>query len=269
MIEQRLGFIGVGNMGTAILRGLVFTGSISRRNIITYDVSASRLAEVADALGVRRAASLAEAAEFSHALLLGVKPQSMEELLGQLKPFIDPSKLVISVAAAVSTSFIERALQPAARVVRVMPNTPALVQAGAAAVCRGSTATPDDEALVMEIFRTLGYIVSVPEEVMDVVTALSGSGPAYFFLAVEALTEAAVQKGLERDVAAALASQTLYGAGKILVETGASPAELRRNVASRGGTTEAALGALEQKGFSEALTAGLNAAVQKAQELAK
>jgi pyrroline-5-carboxylate reductase len=199
-------------------------------------------------------------------VVLSVKPQVFPALLPELAPHLGEHALVISIAAGVPLRAIE-ALLPKARVVRAMPNTPALVSAGVTALALGSRANAADAALATAIFESVGRVVHVSEELMDAVTALSGSGPAYVFLMAEALIDAGIKLGLSPQVSATLATQTLYGAAKLLTESDESPEELRRRVTSPGGTTAAGIAALEARDFRGALAACLEAARDRGREL--
>lgn len=261
-----LGFLGLGNMGSAILRGLLEARAWSARRIVVYDVDPAKSARGREA-GVGVAASpedLARAADF---VVLAPKPQDMGAALASVKTAARPETVFISVAAGISTDYIRRALGRKVRVVRVMPNTPAFVGAGAAALSFTRNCTKDDRAAARRIFEAVGTAVEVPEEAMDVVTALSGSGPAYFFYLAECLVKAAVAEGLPEDVAAHLAGQTLYGAGKLLKESGEPAAALRERVTSKGGTTFAALETFRKHRFENIVHRAVQAAARRAKEL--
>jgi pyrroline-5-carboxylate reductase len=266
MIET-IGIIGAGNMGTAIVRGLVAAQVLVPENITALDIDGTRLEELASDPGINTTTSLKTLARAGDAIILAVKPQSMEELLRGLGFHVTPDHLVISIAAGISTGFLEQRLASETRVVRVMPNTPAMVRAGAAALCRGSRATDEDMEFAMRLFSALGTAVIVEEEQMDAVTALSGSGPAYFFYVAEKLRQAAVEHGLPEKEADELVRQTLYGAGRLLRDTGAAPEELRARVTSKGGTTAAALGVFEAADLSDIIARAVAAAVARSKEL--
>jgi len=267
-LEQTLGFMGFGNMGRAIAGGLIETGVVSQRHIVVRDIDPAKC-EDAERLGVNVAASTEELARQSNILVLAVKPQNMQEALEEIKPGLAPDMLVISIAAGISIGYLQERLGANVRVVRVMPNTPALVRAGAAGFALSANATEADAKTARAVFEAVGIVEEVPEEAIDAVTALSGSGPAYFFNMVEALVAAASSQGIERSQAARLAAQTLYGAGRLLVESGESPATLRERVTSKGGTTEAALAAFQEKGFAAVIAAGVAAAAARSKELGK
>lgn len=263
-----LGIIGAGNMAEAIARGVISAGLIDAARMTAADPSSQRLGVFAD-LGVRGTGDNREPASCD-LILLSVKPQHMGDVLRVVAGEVAPGALVISIAAGVTTARIEAALgAPPRRVVRVMPNTPMLMGAGAAAICPGAAATADDLRLVRRMFECCGIVVDVEEAMMDAVTALSGSGPAYFFLLVEQMIEAGLRMGLPAETARALAAQTAAGAGAMLARSGETPQELRRRVTSPGGTTEAALRVMEQRGLPETVIAALLAAEARGRELGR
>jgi pyrroline-5-carboxylate reductase len=269
MIDREvLGILGFGNLGQAILRGLLQKGTAARDRLVVYDVDAAKTQEAAR-LGVERAASAAELARRSTVVVLAVKPQTIQEALSRLKPGASPETLVISIAAGISIHYIQEQLGRAFRVVRVMPNTPALVGAGAAGMTLSSNCSPRDGDVARAIFEAVGTVEMVAEEAMDAVTALSGSGPAYFLYMMECLARAAVAQGLDEAQAARLARQTLVGAGRLLAESGEAPEVLRARVTSKGGTTEAALARLEALGFESVVREAVAAATARSRELGK
>jgi len=263
-----VGFLGFGNMGSAILQGLISTGTLPPDKALIFDVAEERR-EAAGKMNVKSADSPEALAGAADILLLAVKPQSMAEALEQVKPGLKPDALVISIAAGISSGYIRERLGQNVRVVRVMPNTPALVKTGAAGIAMAENCTEADKAAAAAIFGAIGIAEFVPETLMDAVTALSGSGPAYFFFMVESLVQAAQAHGLEAREAANLAAQTLLGAGRLLVESGEAPSVLRERVTSKGGTTAAALEAFRAGGFEKVISAGVDAAVARSKELGK
>jgi pyrroline-5-carboxylate reductase len=263
----KIGIIGAGNMGTAIVRGLVAATLVPADDITAFDIDETKLRGLATDPGVKAAPDLAALAGGCDTIIIAVKPQSMTELLRDLARHVSGSHLVISIAAGISTVFLEQRLPPHTRVVRVMPNTPAMVRTGATALCRGSQATAEDMALATRLFCALGTTVTVREELMDAVTALSGSGPAYFFYLAEKLRDAAVAHGLPEKEADELVRQTLFGAGKLLRETHATPEELRGRVTSKGGTTAAAVAVFDEADLSGIVSRAIAAAVARSKEL--
>jgi pyrroline-5-carboxylate reductase len=266
VIQGTIGFLGFGNMGTAILAGLIETGKTTGKHAWVYDTAPERV-QAAISLGANVAQDPAELARTSDTLLLAVKPQMMEEALKPILGAMRDDTLVISIAAGLTIAWLTARLGPGARVVRVMPNTPALVGAGAAGIALGPQCTEADARVTKMIFEGVGAAEVVEESQIDAVTALSGSGPAYFFRMVECLVEAAIAEGLEEAQATRLAVQTLYGAGLLLKESGETAETLRARVTSKGGTTEAALRAMEAEGFPGAVRAAVAAAAARSREL--
>lgn len=267
-LQGSLGFLGCGNMGNAILRGLIESGTLAPKHALVFEPDEAKAQDVR-LLGVALAESPADLARRVDTVLVAVKPQTMEEALAQLAAGITTRTLVISIAAGTSIAFIQGRLGAEVPVVRVMPNTPALVGAGAAALAPSANCSDHDVEVASLIFSAIGVSEVVAEEHMDAVTALSGSGPAYFFFMVEQLVEAAVAQGLPRHQATILASHTLYGAGRLLCESGEPANVLRERVTSKGGTTEAALKTLSAEGFPEAIRAAFEAAARRSRELGR
>jgi pyrroline-5-carboxylate reductase len=262
-MNKTIAFIGAGNMAEALIRGLLAGKTVAPRQIIAADIRPDRLEYLAGKFGIRTGEVTG-----ADIIILAVKPQQMSDVFSSF--ILHPSSLplFISIAAGITTSWIEKELGGQPRVVRVMPNTPALVGAGAAALCKGRYATDEDLATAEEILGAVGVAVRVQEKLMDAVTALSGSGPAYIYYMVEALIGAGVEAGLPEDVAGKLAIQTAFGAGKLLAESGETPEALRKKVTSPGGTTEAALKVLSDRKFAEILNEAVQAAAKRARELA-
>lgn len=267
-LQGTLGFLGCGNMGSAILRGLIESGTLAPKHALVFEPDAAKADGVRN-LGVALAESPAELARHADTVLVAVKPQTMDEALAQLASGMTPGTRVLSIAAGTSIAYIQERLGADVPVVRVMPNTPALVGAGAAALAPSANCTDQDLEVASLIFNAIGVSEVVSEDLMDAVTALSGSGPAYFFFMVEQLVEAAVAQGLPRGQATTLASHTLYGAGRLLCESGEAAGVLRERVTSKGGTTEAALKTLAAEGFPEAVRAAFDAAVRRSRELGR
>ncbi len=267
MADYELGFIGAGNMAEALCKGVLSAQLIAAKKIIAGDVSEQRRRVFTRDLGVQAVNDNLLVATRAQTIVLAVKPQQMDGVLQQIGKSLTSDKLVISIAAGVKISRIEGAAAPGCRVVRVMPNTPMLVGKGMAAICGGAKATKDDVETASQIFRCAAEVVTVDEAAMDAVTAVSGSGPAYFFYLVEAMTEAGVAEGLPRPLAERLAAGTLRGAGELLFKSEHSAAELRRKVTSPGGTTEAAIRSMEKSGVREALIEAVRAAAKRSMEL--
>jgi pyrroline-5-carboxylate reductase len=263
-----LAFIGSGNMAEALVKGIVKSGAAAPDRITVTDTRPERLDFFRTAYAVKADASNRAAASRADVILLAVKPQVMTEVLAELKGSLKPTALVISIAAGTTTATIEKALG-GARVVRVMPNMPALVGSGASAVCPGSTSTKDDVATTCKLMEAVGLVVQVNESDMDAVTALSGSGPAYAFFLLECMLEAAKRMGLDADAARKLACATIAGSAKVAAESTDSPIALRERVTSKGGTTAAAMDVMHQRGVYDAFVEALLAAQRRSQELSK
>jgi pyrroline-5-carboxylate reductase len=265
-LSQSIAFIGAGNMASALIEGLIAAGTCPASRIVATDARADALAALAQRHGIGSASDNVSAARAADVIVLSTKPQVFPAILPELAPVIGKDKLVISIAAGVPIAVIESQLA-SARVVRAMPNTPALVQAGATAIAAGTHASSADMDVAAAIFASVGIVERVPESALDAVTALSGSGPAYVFLMVEALAAAGVRVGLPESTAAALAAQTVFGAGKLLHESGEAPEALRRKVSSPGGTTVAGLERLEQRDFRGTIAQAVERATERGREL--
>jgi pyrroline-5-carboxylate reductase len=264
---RRIAFLGGGNMAEAIIKGLLRENSSA--SLMVAEISAERRTFLAKAYpGIRVVEHGDQAAAWGDVIILAVKPQQAAGVLSSLEPVVGPDKLIVSIMAGVRCAAIEEALEPGTRVVRVMPNTPALVGTGATAICAGRNAAREDLDCVDGIFARTGLVVRVDEKQMDAVTGLSGSGPAYVFTFIEALSDAGVKNGLTRDISAKLALQTVLGAARMLAETGEHPAKLREQVTSPGGTTIAGLHCLENGRFRGVIMDAVDAATQRSKELA-
>jgi len=262
----KIGFIGAGAMGGALLRGLLEADKVAREDLVYFDPDPKRQQEM-EKLGIEAALDNPEVMH-SPVVVLAVKPQFLREVLKEIKDFARPWHLVISLAAGVPLSLVEEALD-SSRVIRAMPNTPLMVQAGMTALSRGSRATPEDMDLALDLFRAVGRAEVVDERHLDAVTALSGSGPAFVAVFLEALADGAVKMGLPRVVALEFAAQTLLGTARLLLEKNLHPALLIDLVASPGGTTIHGLHALEQGAFRAAVINAIESATWRAQDLAE
>ncbi|MBN1807556.1 MAG: pyrroline-5-carboxylate reductase [Planctomycetes bacterium] len=267
--DHRIGFVGAGNMAEAMVRGLLASG-MPPSGILVSDVRSARL-ELFSALGVRSLPQNTRLVLESDVLVLSVKPQVMPDILPELRPHVDPSTLVVSIAAGIRTSIIEKNLPPGTPVVRAMPNTPLLVGKGMSVLVKGACADDDHLALALELFSASGRAFSVDDEdLMDAVTAVSGSGPAYVFYLAEAMLKAAVDEGIPPDSAAELVRTTVLGAGALLdASPSSSPSELRSMVTSPGGTTEAAVKLLDETRTFDTLVNAVRRAALRSRELGK
>ncbi|HVJ81555.1 MAG TPA: pyrroline-5-carboxylate reductase, partial [Planctomycetia bacterium] len=245
--DLRLGFLGAGQMARALAGGFLRSGLARTEDVCASDPTPAARLGWEEITGGKAFAANLEVVQAANVLFLCVKPQAMPALLAEIAPAVTEKHLVVSIAAGVTLAQMEAGLGKR-RIVRVMPNTPALVGAAAAGISGGAAATAADLALVSELFDAVGVAAVVPEKLLDAVTGLSGSGPAYVFLMIEALADGGVKAGLPRDVAQKFAAQTVLGAAKMTLETGKHPGELKDQVASPAGTTIAGLAALERAG---------------------
>ena len=266
-IAKNIAFLGAGNMAGALIRGLLHAKACSPERIFATDVRRERLDELAKLHGIRTGTDNCEAAAWAEILVLATKPQVFDRLLPQIGGCLRQDALVLSIAAGVPTSAIESKLRQGTRVVRAMPNTPALVDAGATAIAAGAHAVDEDLAVSRRFFDSVGVTVTLDEGLLDAVTGLSGSGPAYIFLIIEALSDAGVKVGLHRESAQLLAAQTVLGSAKMLLETGEHPGRLKDMVTSPGGTAIAGLHTLEAGGLRTTLINAVEAATRRAREL--
>ena len=254
-------------MGTALARGWLKAGLVGPGDLSASDPVSAATAKFKAETGAFSTGDNREVVRRSNILLLAVKPQMMPTLLQEIGPYLGHDPLIISIAAGISTAKIAQGLGGNRRIVRVMPNTPCLVGASASAYALGESATAEDGRIVDRLFNSVGRATAVPERLLDAVTGLSGSGPAYVFLMIEAMSDGGVRMGLPRDIATALAAQTVFGAAKMLLETGLHPGVLKDQVTSPGGTTIAGLHALEQGGMRAAVIDAVRAATLRSQEL--
>jgi len=266
--NKKIGFIGSGNMGNAMISGLIDSGASQPENIICSDVREDLLQDIEAKFGVRTSTSNTAVAADADIVILAIKPQIMVPVLQEIKECLDMSKLVISIAAGVPLAAIESCLNKDLRLIRVMPNVAVSVREGAAAIAAGDHTFKEDIDLAMAIFNSVGKCVFLKENnLMDAITGLSGSGPAYIFLIVDALADAGVRVGLHRKDALLLASQTILGSAKMLLETGEHPGPLKDSVTSPGGTAIAGLHTLEKGGLRTTLINAVEAATQRSVEL--
>jgi pyrroline-5-carboxylate reductase len=265
-----LGVIGVGNMGAALVRGVLSTGVLTSGQITIADQDGQRAAALAKELGVHLAAGNTEVAAGSEYLVLAVKPDQIPGLVNEIAGALTPSHTLVSIAAGVPISALRKLLKGATPgIVRVMPNTPVRVGAGAIAVAAAPEVSGERLAGLTSILGAVGEVLPVAEGMMDAVTGLSGSGPAFVFVMIEALADGGVSVGLPRAVALRLAAQTVFGAAKLVVATGEHPAALKDAVASPGGTTIAGLAELERAGFRSAVLSAVRAAALRSRELSR
>jgi pyrroline-5-carboxylate reductase len=267
--ERKIAILGAGQIGEALISGLLSSGWRTKAELSASTRREERADELRERHGIDVTLSNAEAASGAALVVVAVKPQDIEALLGEIGPLIQPEQTVLSIAAAIPTADIERHLAPGVPVVRAMPNTPAVVHEGMAGVCAGAHADEEHLTLAEEALRHVGAVVRVSEPYMDAVTAVSGSGPAYFALLAEAMIEAGILLGLSREVSTQLVVQTMLGTAKQLRDLKMHPVELREMVTSPGGTTIAAIRELEQAGVRAAFLNAIQAAMDRSRELAR
>ncbi|MGQ0549674.1 MAG: pyrroline-5-carboxylate reductase [Armatimonadota bacterium] len=265
-MEGPIGFIGAGNMAEALIRGLRGAGLDGTRILVTNRSRRDRLEQLRTAWGIATTPSKADLCASAPTLILAMKPADLDQAMGELRFYITERHLLISVLAGVRCAAVERYLNNTP-VVRAMPNLSAAVLASATALAYGRSVTAEHRAAAQSLFGRLGHAVDVAEDAMDAVTALAGSGPAYVYLFMEALIEAGREAGLDPQVARDLAMHTVLGAARLVIETNSDPGDLRRRVTSPGGTTMAALQALEERGFKAAVWEAVQRATRRAREL--
>jgi pyrroline-5-carboxylate reductase len=262
-----IGFFGAGKMATALAKGVVSAGLVTPAQIRASDPAPGALALFSKETGAETTATNIATAKFGRVLVVAVKPVQVGGLLGEIRSVVTPDHLVISIAAGIPIARLEKELGAGVRVIRVMPNTPALVGASATAYALGKSATAEDAALAQRIFSAVGITYQVKEALLDAVTGLSGSGPAYVYLMIEALSDGGVACGLPRDISTRLAAQTVYGAAKMVLETGQHPGVLKDMVTSPGGTTIDGMHELEKGGVRGVLMSAVRAASEKSRKL--
>jgi pyrroline-5-carboxylate reductase len=268
-MSKKYGFIGAGNMAEALMKGLIKAGEATADEIIASEVVPERRDIVAKMLGVTVTPDNVDVVKESKTIILAVKPNVVGPVLDELKPILTADHLIISIAAGVKISFIEAHLNWGVRVVRVMPNQPCLVGASASGFALGKSAKKEDKDLVQRVLDSVGIAYAMDEKLLDAVTGLSGSGPAYIYLVIEALADGGVLSGLPRDVAQALAAQTVLGAAKTVLETKGHPAQFKDIVASPAGTTIEGLKVLEESAVRGAFIKAVEAATKRSVELGK
>ncbi|HEX9416140.1 MAG TPA: pyrroline-5-carboxylate reductase [Gaiellaceae bacterium] len=266
--ERRLAVLGAGTIGESLIAGLLSSGWREPREIVATGRREERIAELADRYGIETTLSNEAAVSGAAVVVIAVKPQDFPVLLGEIGAVLSPEQTVLSVAAAIPTAMIEERITPGVPVVRSMPNAPAVVHEAIAGVCAGAHADDTHLELAEEVLSHLGRVVRVPERYMDAVTAVSGSGPAYFALLSEAMIEAGILLGLSREVSTQLVIQTMFGTAKLLRDEKIHPVELREAVTSPGGTTIRAIRELERAGVRAAFLNAIQAAMERSRELA-
>ena len=266
-LKQTIGFLGIGNMAEALIKGLCAAELVEPKQIHGSDPRRERADELKKRYGIHTTTHNEDVVRHADIVVLSIKPQILPAVCEEVAAHLKPNALIISIAAGVPVATIERRFPPGTRVVRTMPNTPALVGAGATAIAAGGHATAEDLETARHIFNAVGMTATLDEEQLDAVTGLSGSGPAYVFLIIEALSDAGVKVGLSRYQALALAAQTVLGSAKLLLETNEHPGRLKDMVTSPGGTAIAGLHTLEAGGLRTTLINAVEAATRRSREL--
>ncbi len=267
MENEKIGFLGAGNMSSALIRGILASGLVTPAQVRASDISDDRLERLKKQHGIETTKDNLDLVNWATILVFAVKPQVIDRVVKETSPAFGPETLAVSIAAGVPIAAFERRLPAGTRVVRAMPNTAAIALAGATAIAPGSHATDHDMGLAKHLFDAVGRTVVLDEALLDAVTGLSGSGPAYIMLIIEALADGGVKVGLHRETALLLAAQTVYGSAKLQLETGEHPGRLKDMVTSPGGTAIAGLHTLESGGLRRTLIDAVDAATHRAQEL--
>ncbi|MTI85122.1 MAG: pyrroline-5-carboxylate reductase [Firmicutes bacterium] len=266
-ITEKIGFLGGGAMAEALLAGIINSGLLPPGKLYVSDLQPERLAHLKNKLGINIVKGNTELVQQVDIVVLAVKPFVLSDILEDVGESVTSEQLVISIAAGISTPYIEKYLKQGVPVIRVMPNTPCLLGEGALAVAGGKNSLPEHHEKVEEICSSVGTVVLVKENLMDAVTGVSGSGPAYMYLVAEAMADAGVRMGLPRDIALKLGAKTMLGAAKMILETGEHPARLKDMVTTPGGTTIEGLFALEDAGVRAAFARAVEAACNRSGEL--
>jgi len=261
----RVGVIGTGNMGGALVRGL--TANFPPDTISIYDIDAEKARILAKDLSTSPADDIKNLVDNSHIIVLAVKPDKIVSVLEEIKSHIKPECVIVSIAAGITIAAMQKSAGPGAKIVRTMPNTPAMVGQGMTTICASEAVTADDMAAVQGIFQCVGRVLELPEKLMDAVTAVSGSGPAYAYTFIQAMVDGGVKMGIPRDKALIMAAQTVLGAATMVLESGDDPVTLRGRVTSPGGTTIEGIHVLERAGFSGIVMDAVEKAAMKSKKL--
>ncbi len=268
-MEKVIGFIGAGNMGQAIAGGIVSSGMVESENIIFSDVSEDNLKKVYQKYGVKTSNSNVLVASMSNFLILSVKPQIYEKVIKEVREYIKPDTVIITIAAGITLDKLKNMFEKPMKIVRTMPNTPAMVKEGMTAVIPNEFVTQDELESVMKILESFGKAEVIDESLIDSVIAVSGSSPAYIYMLIEAMGDAAVAGGMAREKAYKFAAQAVLGSAKMVLETGIHPGELKDMVCSPGGTTIEAVASLEENGFRNSIIKAMKVCENKSKEMSK
>lgn len=266
-MNYKIGFIGCGNMASAIIQGIIKKTDIKSTDIMVSDASEVAISKASHELGVNATRSNKEVASACEVLFLSIKPQFYETVLKEIKDIVSKEQIIVTIAPGKTISWLESLLGNQVKLVRTMPNTPALVGEGVTGVCKNVNVTNEDFSYVMSLLSSFGMAEAIPEGLMDVCVSVSGSSPAYVFMFIEAMADAAVADGMPRDKAYKFAAQAVLGSAKMVLETGKHPGELKDMVCSPGGTTIEAVRVLEDKGFRSSIIEAMKACTAKAKGL--
>lgn len=264
---KKLAVVGVGKLGEALISGLLKSGDLQKTDITGSVAHEPSLKRVSDRLGIECTLDNKEAVKGKDLIILAVKPQNMDKVVREIKEVLTENQLIMSVAASVTTAYVEERLQSKIPVIRAMPNTPAVINVGMTGLCGGSHAKPDHLKIAEAVFKSVGEVVRVDESLMDGLTALSASGPAYFYVVIESLAEAGVKCGIPRDVSQLLAAQTMLGSAMMVLQSKAHPAVLKDTVTTPAGCTIDGLMELEEGGLRVTLIKAVVKAAERAREL--
>jgi pyrroline-5-carboxylate reductase len=267
MHDNGLGLIGVGNMGTALLKGILSSNTLDKERIVIYDANEEIIKNRIEEFHVKSVNSNTELVQQVKFIIIAVKPQNIDSVLEEIGPKLSEDQIVISIAAGVSLDYMKKFIKKNTGLVRVMPNTPALVGEGASAIAHNNDISEKDLNYVKRILKSVGKAVVLEEKLIDAVTGLSGSGPAYVFVFIEALADGGVKMGIPRNIALTLATQTVLGSAKLVIETGKHPGELKDMVASPGGTTISALHEIEKGKLRATIISAVEAATLKSKSM--
>lgn len=261
---MKIGFVGCGNMATAIIKGIIKKQIIEAENIIASAKTQATLERVQGELGIKVSLDNLEVVKNSDIVVLAVKPQYYQEVIGQIKDTVTDNQIIISIAPGKTLAWLQECFGKDVKLVRTMPNTPALVGEGMTGACRNSSVTDAEYETVLQILGSFGEVETIPENLMDVCVSVSGSSPAYIYILIEAMADGAVADGMPRAQAYKFAAQSVLGSAKMVLETGRHPGELKDQVCSPGGTTMEAVRVLEEKGFRSSVIEAMKACVRKA-----
>ena len=268
-MDKTIGFIGAGKMATAIIKGLLKSGLFDKNHIIASEPNKDYAHKIEKELGIKMVHNNREAAAEADIILLAVKPFVVKEVLTEIEDRIDSSKVIITIAAGISSSRVEEILEKEARVIKVMPNTPALLGEGMSAVCKGEHATEEDFETVIKIFESVGKVIKAKEEDIDAITGVSGSGPAFYYYIIDAIAKAGEKLGIDYKTALMLSAQTALGSAKMIMESGVEPQQLITNVTTPGGTTAEGNKVLNESNISDILFETVEKTAKKSELMGK